>query len=104
MISRTPQDLELLELLVTTPSPPGQEGRLQSRLAEWARPFCDDLRQDSHGNLIAIRYADKNRAPKGASENQKVLLAGHCDQLSLMVIHIDESGFLLVPYQAPPLA
>ena len=96
MISRTPQDLELLELLVTTPSPPGQEGRLQSRLAEWARPFCDDLRQDSHGNLIAIRYADKNRAPKGASENQKVLLAGHCDQLSLMVIHIDESGFLLV--------
>lgn len=96
MSPRIPQELELLEQLVCVPSPPGQEGRLQARLAEWARPFCDEIRQDSHGNLIAIRRADKGRVSHKTTESQRVLLAGHCDQLSLMVVHIDDSGFLLV--------
>jgi|LakMenEpi03Aug12_release.lakeMendotaPanAssembly.Ray.scaffolds.fasta_scaffold08738_13 putative aminopeptidase FrvX len=96
MSNRVPVDFELLEQLVNIPSPPGHEGRLQARLLEWAKPFCDEITQDSHGNLIAIRRADRSRVGMNGKPVQRILLAGHCDQLSLMVVHVDDSGFLLV--------
>ena len=93
----TNSDFKLLEHVVCIPSPPGQEAQLQSFLAQWSLPFCDEVRRDSHGNLIAIRRADRKRLEGNPStEPQRVLLAGHCDQLSLMVVHIDETGFLYV--------
>src|SRR5205085_362076 len=55
----------------------------------WARDFADEVRTDRHGNVIAVRHA----AEVGG---QRVMLAGHCDQIALMVQHIDENGFLYV--------
>lgn len=95
MSERLAVDLDLLKSLISIPSPPGHEGKLQTFLADWARPFADEIRRDSHGNLIAVRRAHPSRITQGA-EPQRVLFAGHCDQLALMVIHIDEGGFLLV--------
>ena len=51
------------------------------------RPLADELRTDLHGNVIAVLN------PGGSP---RIMLAGHCDQLALMVEHIDSDGFLYV--------
>src|SRR5262249_30684049 len=52
-----------------------------------AREYADDIRTDRHGNVIAVRN------PEG---QPRIMLAGHCDQIGLMVQHIDDAGFLFV--------
>ena len=76
-----------LEKLLNTPSPSGYEQRIQQVVREWARPLADEVRTDLHGNVIAALN------PKGSP---RIMLAGHCDQLALMVQHIDSDGFLYV--------
>src|SRR5262249_5263052 len=56
---------------------------------DWARHYADEVRTDRHGNVIAVRH------PSGPSD-QRVMLAGHCDQIALMVQHVDEQGYLYV--------
>jgi endoglucanase len=79
--------LEFLKKLLTTPSPSGYEQKIQEVVRSWARPLADDLRTDLHGNVIAAIN------PSGSP---RIMLAGHCDQLALMVQHIDSDGFLYV--------
>jgi endoglucanase len=76
-----------LKQLLLTPSPSGYEQQIQEVVRTWARPLSDELRTDRHGNVIAVRN------PHG---RPRIMLAGHCDQLALMVQHIDENGFLYV--------
>ncbi|MBI2805734.1 MAG: M42 family metallopeptidase [Planctomycetes bacterium] len=76
-----------LKSLLTTPSPSGYEQRIQEVVRVWARPLADDVRTDLHGNVIAAIN------PTGSP---RIMLAGHCDQLALMVQHIDSDGFLYV--------
>jgi endoglucanase len=54
----------------------------------WAREatgFADEVTSDQHGNV----YAWVNRGGK-----PRVMLAGHLDEIGLMVSHIDEKGFI----------
>jgi endoglucanase len=76
-----------LKNLLETPSPSGFERPVQDVVRAWARSYADEVRTDRHGNVIAIRN------PGG---QPRVMLAGHCDQIALMVQHIDDSGFLYV--------
>src|SRR3954470_11012398 len=76
-----------LKQLLLTPSPSGYEQRIQEVVRTWARPLADEVRTDLHGNVIAVRN------PGG---RPRIMLAGHCDQLALMIEHIDETGFLYV--------
>jgi endoglucanase len=76
-----------LKNLLQTPSPSGYEQRIQEVVRAWARPLADELRTDLHGNVIAALN------PEGSP---RIMLAGHCDQLALMVEHIDSDGFLYV--------
>ncbi len=78
---------QFLKRLLQTPSPPGYEQKIQQVVREWVQPLADDVTTDRHGNVIAVRN------PEG---RPRIMLAGHCDQLALMVQHIDESGFLYV--------
>ncbi len=78
---------EFLKNLLHTPSPSGYEQRIQEVVRTWARPLADDVRTDVHGNVIAA--LNPNGSPR-------IMLAGHCDQLALMVEHIDSDGFLYV--------
>src|SRR5262249_11382015 len=81
-----------LKQLLETPSPSGFERPVQDVVRAWARPFADEVRTDRHGNVIAALFpADK---PHG--QPLKVMLAGHCDQIGLMVQHVDSDGFLFV--------
>ncbi len=77
--------LEFLERLLETPSPSGYEQPVQAIVREYAQPFADSVVTDVHGNVILARNPD---APL------RVMLAGHCDQIGLLVTQIDDSGYL----------
>jgi endoglucanase len=79
--------LAFLKTLLETPSPSGFERPVQDAVRAWARPYADEVRTDRHGNVIAVR---------NAAGQPRVMLAGHCDQIALMVQHIDDNGFLYV--------
>lgn len=76
---------DFLRRLLETPSPSGYERPVQDVVREYARPFTDSIRTDVHGNVILAHQ------PNAA---MRVMLAGHCDQIGLLVSQIDENGFL----------
>lgn len=82
---------EFLKSLLETPSPSGFEQPIQKVVREWIRPFSDDLTTDKHGNVIAARFPEVRHA-----DVPRIMLAGHCDQIGLMVQFIDSDGFLYV--------
>lgn len=71
--------------LVTTPSPSGYEQAVQAVVRSWAERFADEVITDVHGSVIASR---------NTGGSPRILLDGHCDQIGLMVQHIDKEGFL----------
>ncbi|MGI6400936.1 MAG: M42 family metallopeptidase [Thermoguttaceae bacterium] len=73
--------------LIKTPSPSGYEEKIQAVVRDYVHDFVDDVRTDSHGNLIVARNPD---APF------RVMLSGHCDQIALEVNYIDADGFVYV--------
>jgi endoglucanase len=81
--------LEFLKKLVETPSPSGFEQPAQKLVRDRLKEVVDELRTDVHGNVIAVQNPD---APL------RVMLAGHCDEIGLMVTHIgdheDDKGYL----------
>jgi endoglucanase len=87
-----------LKSVLETPSPSGYERPVQDLVRAWAGQYADDVRTDRHGNVIAILHP----SPSGGEgsgvrgERPRVMLAGHCDQIGLMVQHIDENGYLYV--------
>jgi endoglucanase len=86
-----PQAAEFLHRLLNTPSPSGFEQQIQEVVRDYARAFADEVRTDVHGNVYAIRYAQ----PRSDTVS-RVMLAGHCDQIGLMVQYIDNEGFLYI--------
>lgn len=78
---------EFLKSLLQTPSPSGFERPIQDLVRDWSGPLADEVRTDRHGNVIAVLN------PEG---QPRIMLAGHCDQIALMVQFIDENGFLYV--------
>src|SRR3954447_17083970 len=81
--------LKFLRDLLETPSASGFERAIQDVVRAWASKYADEVRTDRHGNVIAAIHA-KEPGP------QRVMLAGHCDQIALMVQHVDDNGFLYV--------
>lgn len=78
---------QFLQQLLETPSPSGYESRIQEQIRTWARQFADEVATDRHGNVIAVR---------NPGQQPRVMFAGHCDQLALMIQYIDDQGFLYV--------
>jgi endoglucanase len=79
--------LAFLRRLVETPSPSGFERPIQDQVRSWARQFTDHVQTDRHGNVIAA---------VNPSGQPRIMLAGHCDQIGLMIQYIDDNGFLYV--------
>jgi endoglucanase len=74
-----------LKELVEAPSPSGYEGPAQRLWWRQVAQFADDVRTDTHGNVIAAVN------PGGAL---RVMLAGHCDEIGFVVTYVDDDGFL----------
>jgi endoglucanase len=79
--------INFLKDLLQTPSASGFERAIQDVVRGWANQYADEVRTDRHGNVIAVLH------PGG---QPRIMLAGHCDQIALMVQHIDENGYLYV--------
>lgn len=79
--------LSFLREMLLAPSPSGFERPVQDVVRRFAGTFAHDVRTDWHGNVIAAVN------PQGSP---RIMLAGHCDQIGLMVKHIDDKGFLWI--------
>lgn len=77
--------LDFLKNLLHSPAPSGYEQPIQKVVREYVGTFADEVKTDLHGNVIAS-------VNPGAS--RRVMLAGHCDQIGLLVQYIDDDGFL----------
>ena len=77
--------------LLETPSPSGYEQPVQRLVRDYLAGVADAVVTDSHGNVIASR-----RAAAGVAAPQRMLLAGHCDQIGLIVQYVDADGFISV--------
>ena len=79
------ESLTFLKQILETPSPSGYESPVQDLVREYVGKFADEVTTDLHGNVIAC---------KNPGAPLRVMLAGHCDQIGLLVTHIDDEGFL----------
>ncbi|MEA1950198.1 MAG: M42 family peptidase, partial [Planctomycetota bacterium] len=79
--------LAMFKKALETPSPSGYESPIQELVRQYVGRFADEVRTDVHGNVIAIKNPD---APV------RIMLAGHCDQIGLIVQYIDSDGFIYV--------
>lgn len=74
-----------LEELMAAWCPSGFEEKGQEVIRKRLAGRCEQLRTDVHGNVLA-------GVNTGAA--LRVMLAGHVDEIGLMVSHVDENGFL----------
>ncbi len=76
---------EFFQQILETPSPSGYEEPVQKLVREYVADFADEVKTDLHGNVIAC-------CNPGAP--LRVMLAGHADQIGLLVTYINDQGFI----------
>src|SRR5437588_12260679 len=86
------QSLKFFRDLLETPSASGFARAIQDVVRAWAGKYADEVRTDRHGNVIAAVYPKTTSADAG----HRIMLAGHCDQIALMVQYADDNGYLYV--------
>ncbi|MBK6545072.1 MAG: M42 family metallopeptidase [Saprospiraceae bacterium] len=78
-------DIELLKKICLTPGAPGFEQPIRALLMQEMEGYADDVQIDPMGNLIVFI--------KGISSS-KLMLTAHMDEISFIVQHIDDDGFI----------
>ncbi|MCB9029460.1 MAG: M42 family metallopeptidase [Deltaproteobacteria bacterium] len=76
---------DFLFKLLKTPSPTGFEQKIQRVVRARMEQYADFIETDYHGNVIVAKNPDAEI---------RVMLAGHCDQIGMMVTHITSDGFI----------
>jgi endoglucanase len=82
-MNKTSQDF--LKALLEAPSPSGYEQPAAKLWRNYVKNDVDELIADVHGNSIAVLN------PKAEF---KFMLAGHIDEIGLMITHIDDKGYI----------
>ena len=77
---------QFLDSLLSTATPSGFEASGQRVWLDYVSTFADETRVDDYGNAVAV-YEGSNDAPS-------IALAGHGDEIGLMVRDVTEGGFL----------
>jgi tetrahedral aminopeptidase len=80
-----PKAHDFLKRLLQTPSPSGYERPIQDVVREYVQSFADEVKTDVHGNVIVA---------KNPGAQLRLMFAGHCDQIGLIVTQIDDQGFI----------
>ena len=78
---------EFLFEMLDTMSVSGHEIALQKKVIAHMAPYADEIRTDATGNVICVLNPEAEF---------KVLLAGHIDEIGLIVTHIRPDGLLKV--------
>ena len=76
---------EFLRALEETPSVTGSEQPVAHLVRQRMKKWADKITGDTHGDLIVCAN------PQGSP---RVMLAGHMDQIGLMIHHVSDEGFL----------
>lgn len=79
------EPFDFLKKIEETPSVSGFEQPVAKIIRERMKRHADQITTDVHGNVIAVLN------PKG---KPRVMLAGHMDQIGLMVRHITDEGYI----------
>lgn len=79
------ESLDFLKKLLSTPSPSGFEQEIQKVCKKHMTPFVDEIYKDVHGNQYHVM--NKRAAVR-------IMLAGHVDEIGLMINTIDDKGFI----------
>lgn len=89
--------IAFLKLLLDTPGPSGFEGAPARAWRAEAATFAAHVRADVVGNSLATVDGDgaAGVSPAGATR-PTILLAGHIDEIGLIITHIDDNGFVYV--------
>jgi endoglucanase len=77
-------NLSFLKTLLNTPGPSGDEAAATRAWRDEARTCADQVYTDVRGNSYALL----------AGSGARVLLAGHIDEIGLMISYIDDNGYL----------
>ncbi|MCL6446091.1 MAG: peptidase M42, partial [Alicyclobacillus sp.] len=75
---------ELIMQLAQYVAPSGSEAELQSVLLDAVRDTADEILVDALGNAVARKHGT----------GPHIMLAAHADEAGVMVIHIQDDGFL----------
>ncbi len=77
-------NVTFLKQLLSTPAPSGAEAPAAQVWRNEARTFADEVYADVQGNSYAVLHGNGVR----------ILLAGHIDEIGIMISHIDDEGYL----------
>lgn len=78
-------DFPLLSKLCKEPGAPGFEHRIRELIIDEIKDSVDEHYVDRMGNLIAVKKGQKDK---------EVMVTAHMDEISFIVTHIDEEGFV----------
>ena len=78
---------DFLIKILETPSASGYEEPVQKIVREYLKSCAEKIETDAHGNVIGTAN------PGGTC---RMFLAGHCDQIGLIVQHVDSDGYISV--------
>ncbi len=78
-------DFELLKKISETPGAPGFEHKIRQLVKEEIKDLVDEFFIDTMGSLICV---------KRGRESKRILVAAHMDEISFIVTHVDDEGFI----------
>src|SRR5690606_7685014 len=78
-------DFDLLKIICETPGAPGFEKPIRDLVLKLVRPLVDEVTVDPLGNVVAL---------KKGRERKRIMVAAHLDEISFIVTHVDEEGFI----------
>ncbi len=77
---------DLIRKFVEAFGPSGYEDRTRAVIQDEVEKYADGVSVDVLGNLIALK--------KGDGTGKKIMIAGHMDEIGVIVLSIDDNGFL----------
>jgi len=78
-------NIDLLKKICTTPGAPGFEKKVRDLVLKEIESLVDEVEIDNMGNVYAI---------KRGTENKRVMVGAHMDEIGFIVTHIDDNGFI----------
>lgn len=85
-MAKLDETLTMLKDLTDAKGIPGNEREVREVMKNYIESYADEVTVDGLGSLVAKKV--------GKEGGPKVMVAGHLDEIGLMVTHIDDKGFL----------
>src|SRR5665811_1995740 len=78
--------MSLIQTLVETPGPSGQEHIIREVIKEMVKGLADEVHTDALGSLLCRMGSKK-------ANGKRIMVSAHIDEIGLMIIHVDDNGF-----------